>query len=71
MSSVNPFANDPIPSLVLILVNGSTAIERCDGEHRILLRDLCTTMIDGSLCALGGMAPFPVLSVMDHFEEEL
>ncbi|MFK8030108.1 MAG: formate dehydrogenase beta subunit [Gammaproteobacteria bacterium] len=40
-------------------------------EHRILLRDLCTTMIDGSLCALGGMAPFPVLSVLDHFEEEL
>ncbi|MEM7081181.1 MAG: NADH-ubiquinone oxidoreductase-F iron-sulfur binding region domain-containing protein [Pseudomonadota bacterium] len=39
--------------------------------HRILLRDLCNTMVDGSLCALGGMAPFPVLSVMDHFEEEL
>ncbi len=39
--------------------------------NRILLRDLCTTMIDGSLCALGGMTPFPVLSVLDHFEEEL
>ncbi len=39
--------------------------------NRILLRDLCNTMINGSLCALGGMAPFPVLSVLDHFEEEL
>jgi formate dehydrogenase iron-sulfur subunit len=39
--------------------------------NRILLRDLCHTMIDGSLCALGGMAPFPVLSVMDHFPDEL
>jgi formate dehydrogenase iron-sulfur subunit len=40
-------------------------------ENRILLRDLCGTMVDGSLCALGGMAPFPVLSVMDHFPGEL
>ncbi|MBE9539571.1 MAG: SLBB domain-containing protein [Proteobacteria bacterium] len=40
-------------------------------ENRILLRDLCQTMIDGSLCALGGMAPFPVLSVMEHFPDEL
>jgi len=36
-----------------------------------LLRDLCGTMVDGSLCALGGMAPFPVLSVMNHFAEDL
>jgi formate dehydrogenase iron-sulfur subunit len=36
-----------------------------------LLRELCGTMVDGSLCALGGMAPFPVLSVMDHFPEDL
>jgi formate dehydrogenase iron-sulfur subunit len=36
-----------------------------------LLRDLCGTMVDGSLCALGGMAPFPVISVMDHYPEDL
>jgi len=36
-----------------------------------LLRDLCGTMVDGSLCALGGMAPFPVLSVLDRFPEDL
>ena len=40
-------------------------------ENRILLRDLCDTMIEGSLCALGGMAPLPVLSVMKHFPDEL
>jgi formate dehydrogenase iron-sulfur subunit len=27
-------------------------------------------MLDGSLCALGGMAPFPVLSALDHFSED-
>ena len=36
-----------------------------------LLRDLCDTMVSGSLCALGGMAPFPVLSVLRHFPEDL
>ncbi len=40
-------------------------------DNRILLKDLCRTMIDGSLCGLGGMAPLPVLSVMEHFAEEL
>lgn len=32
-----------------------------------LLRDLCQTMVEGSLCALGGMTPYPVLSALDHF----
>jgi formate dehydrogenase iron-sulfur subunit len=36
----------------------------------VLLRDLCDTMTAGSLCALGGMAPFPVLSVLNHFPED-
>ncbi len=36
-----------------------------------LLRDLCETMIDGSLCAMGGLTPFPVLSVLKYFPEEL
>jgi formate dehydrogenase iron-sulfur subunit len=35
-----------------------------------LLRDLCEVMTDGSLCALGGLAPMPVLSVLDHFSED-
>ncbi|TXS96514.1 NADH-quinone oxidoreductase subunit NuoF [Parahaliea maris] len=36
-----------------------------------LLEDLCTTMIDGSLCAMGGMTPFPVQSVTRHFADDL
>lgn len=35
-----------------------------------LLRDLCETMTAGSLCGLGGMAPAPVLSVLNHFPED-
>ncbi len=35
-----------------------------------LLRDLCDTMVAGSLCAMGGMTPFPVLSALDHFPED-
>jgi formate dehydrogenase iron-sulfur subunit len=35
-----------------------------------LLRDLCDTMIAGSLCAMGGMTPYPVLSALDHFPED-
>jgi formate dehydrogenase iron-sulfur subunit len=35
-----------------------------------LLRDLCDTMLHGSLCALGGMTPFPVLSALAHFPED-
>ncbi len=36
-----------------------------------LLRELCDTMVAGSLCALGGMAPYPVQSVLNHFPEDL
>ncbi|MCC6474691.1 MAG: formate dehydrogenase, partial [Burkholderiales bacterium] len=32
-----------------------------------LLRELCDTMVNGSLCGLGGMAPYPVLSALEHF----
>ena len=35
-----------------------------------LLRDLCDTMVAGSLCAMGGMTPFPVLSALDHYPED-
>ena len=35
-----------------------------------LVRDLCDTMLNGSLCALGGMTPFPVLSALNHFPED-
>jgi len=35
-----------------------------------LLRDLCDVMITGSLCAMGNMTPFPVLSALNHFPED-
>jgi len=35
-----------------------------------VLRDLCELMTDGSLCALGGLTPLPVLSALDHFGED-
>jgi formate dehydrogenase iron-sulfur subunit len=35
-----------------------------------LLRDLCDTMLNGSLCALGGMTPFPVLSALNHYPQD-
>jgi formate dehydrogenase iron-sulfur subunit len=44
------------------------------GEHVVenteLVRDLCETMRDGSLCALGGLTPMPVVSAMEHFPED-
>ena len=36
-----------------------------------LLDELCETMDMGSLCALGGLAPMPVRSVMKHFAGDL
>lgn len=35
-----------------------------------LLEDLCSTMKFGSLCALGGFTPYPVLSALHHFPED-
>ncbi len=34
------------------------------------LRDLCDTMMEASLCALGGMAPLPVLSALEYFSAD-
>ena len=39
-------------------------------QQEALLRDLCDTMLHGSLCALGGMTPYPVLSALDHYPED-
>ena len=35
-----------------------------------ILRDLCEVMTDGSLCAMGGLTPLPVLSALRHFPED-
>ena len=41
-----------------------------DAQQEAILRDLCDTMRSGSLCALGGFTPYPVLSALDHFPED-
>jgi formate dehydrogenase iron-sulfur subunit len=35
-----------------------------------LLDELCATMIDGSLCAMGGLTPYPVRSAIKYFAED-
>ena len=35
-----------------------------------LLRDLCDVMTQGSLCAMGGLTPNPVLSALNQFPED-
>jgi formate dehydrogenase iron-sulfur subunit len=35
-----------------------------------VLDDLCELMLDGSLCALGGLIPYPVQSAIRHFPED-
>jgi len=35
-----------------------------------VLDDLCDTMVDGSLCAMGGLTPYPVRSAVRYFPED-
>jgi formate dehydrogenase iron-sulfur subunit len=56
-------------------IRGVEVIDRIiSGERRAenltLLQELCETMRFGSLCALGGFVPFPVLSALTHFPED-
>jgi formate dehydrogenase iron-sulfur subunit len=39
-------------------------------EHITLITDLCETMKFGSLCALGGFTPYPVMSAINRFPED-
>ena len=40
------------------------------GPNLTLLTELCDTMKFGSLCALGGFTPYPVMSALTHFPED-
>ena len=56
-------------------VRGAETIDKIvAGENRyanlLLLEDLCQTMTDGSLCAMGGLTPMPVMSAVKHFPED-
>ncbi|MDP1839976.1 MAG: NADH-ubiquinone oxidoreductase-F iron-sulfur binding region domain-containing protein [Reyranella sp.] len=56
-------------------VRGVETIDRIiDGDRRdanlALIEDLCQTLKFGSLCALGGFTPYPVMSAIRHFPED-
>ena len=38
--------------------------------NAILLEELCVTMTDGSLCAMGGLTPNPVMSALTNFPQD-
>ncbi|WP_227817747.1 formate dehydrogenase beta subunit [Nitrogeniibacter aestuarii] len=40
------------------------------GKQLALLNSLCDTMERGSMCAMGGMTPYPVRSALKHFPED-
>jgi formate dehydrogenase iron-sulfur subunit len=44
--------------------------DRDRAANLAVLEDLCHTMKFGSLCALGGFTPFPVMSALTHFPED-
>jgi formate dehydrogenase iron-sulfur subunit len=39
-------------------------------RQETILRDLCETLTYGSLCALGGLTPYPVVSALNHFHQD-
>ncbi|HEX5054439.1 MAG TPA: NADH-ubiquinone oxidoreductase-F iron-sulfur binding region domain-containing protein, partial [Planctomycetota bacterium] len=54
---------------------GTEVIDRIvAGQRReqnvALLKDLCDTMVNASLCAMGGLTPSPVLSALQHWPED-
>jgi formate dehydrogenase iron-sulfur subunit len=56
-------------------IRGKETIDRIiAGDRReanlALIEDLCQTLKFGSLCALGGFTPYPVMSAIRHFPED-
>jgi formate dehydrogenase iron-sulfur subunit len=56
-------------------VRGVETVDKIiSGEDRqnnlALVVDLCSTMKFGSLCALGGFTPYPVMSAISHFPDD-
>jgi formate dehydrogenase iron-sulfur subunit len=45
-------------------------LARGDSSALPILTDLCNTMKLGSLCALGGFTPYPVMSALTHFPDD-
>ncbi len=54
-------------------VRGVETVDRIaagDPTAMPILKDLCNTMKFGSLCALGGFTPYPVMSALTHFPDD-
>lgn len=54
-------------------VRGVETLDRLaagDSSAIPLITDLCNTMKSGSLCALGGFTPYPVMSALTHFPDD-
>jgi formate dehydrogenase iron-sulfur subunit len=56
-------------------VRGAETLDKVLRGERVeaklaLVEDLCELLRDGSLCALGGLTPVPVLSALEHFPED-
>ncbi|MBI1220650.1 MAG: formate dehydrogenase [Rhodobacteraceae bacterium] len=54
-------------------VRGVETVDRIakgDASAIPILTDLCNTMKFGSLCALGGFTPYPVMSALTHFPDD-
>jgi formate dehydrogenase iron-sulfur subunit len=46
-------------------------VQGADREaNLILLDDLCDTLLNGSLCGLGGLTPYPVQSALKYFRDD-
>lgn len=59
---------DPVEALAQM--RNTAPAPRGRADELALLRDLCETMRHGSLCALGGFTPYPVLSALEYFPED-
>ena len=54
----------------LAQMHNARKVARTLDDEVSLLQDLCETMKFGSLCALGGFTPYPVLSALRHFPQD-
>jgi len=61
-------AIDPVTALPQM--HNAAKLARSRDEDIALLEDLCETMRDASLCALGGFTPYPVMSALRHWPED-
>jgi len=61
-------ARDPVATLPQM--HNAPKTPRSAAKDIALLEDLCEVMKFGSLCALGGFTPYPVLSALKHWPED-